>query len=260
MKAAAVNVTLPHRRRTTVLNSRRDSDPSRRDAMEGPPFASLLEETELAGWSSHRTCLGGGFHDWQLLEDGRVLAAVGQATATLPTDRLTLALAARAAQAAIRAHALHTDDAGRLLQFAARSLDCGGEGIQLSLAVALVDGVGGEVNLAIAGDSFVWRVRASRWDQLPTDLPPLGAESSCPYAAEEFALSLRERLVLVADNPACRSARFASSVALRFGKLDAESHRRMTAGDALSIVQSTWERDATGNSRAAANIIAIRRR
>jgi hypothetical protein len=260
MKAAVVKATLPRPRRTTVLKSRRESDPSRREQMHQPPFASLLEETELAGWSSHRGFLGGGFHDWQLLEDGRVLASVGQASATLPTDRLTLALSAQAAQTSIRAHALHTDDAGTLLQLAARSLEFGDDGIQLSLAVSLIDGLGGEVNLAIAGDCLAWRVRASRWDELPCDQPPLGAEPNFPYVAEEFALSLRERMILTADDSARRSNRFAASVALHFGKLDAESHRRMTAADALSIVQNHWERDAAADPRVTANLIAVRRR
>ena len=133
-----------------------------------------MEETELAGWSSQRDFLAGSFHDWRLLDDGRVLVSVAQVAATMPSDRLTLALAAQAAQTAIRAHALHTEDAGTLLQLAARTLGLGDTDEHVSLAVALVDGVGGEVNLAIAGDCLVWRVRAARWEQLPCDQPPLG--------------------------------------------------------------------------------------
>ena len=33
-----------------------------------PGFAPLLEELEVAGWSSHRRALSGNFHDWMLLE------------------------------------------------------------------------------------------------------------------------------------------------------------------------------------------------
>jgi hypothetical protein len=252
------------RSRSPVGASNRGPDPSRFDRIAQPPFAPLLEETELAGWSSHRKFLAGTFHDWRLLDDGRVLVSVAQAAAASPNDRpndrLTLALAAQAAQTAVRAHALHTEDAGMLLQLVARTLGQGPADEHVSLAVALIDGVGGEVNLAIAGDCLVWRVRAARQEQLPCDQPPLGAESHFAYAAQEFALSLRERLLLVADNPACRSARFAASITAQFSRLNAESHRRMLAADALAIVQTRCEQELAADSRASASVVAVRRR
>ena len=255
-----MKATLSRRRRTTVLNASRAPDPTRLDRIARPAFAPLLEETELAGWSSHRGFLSGSFYDWRLLDDGRVLVSVAQAAATLPTDRLALALAAQATQAAIRAHALHTEDAGSLLQLAARSLGLGEMDEHVSAAVALVDGVGGSVNLAIAGDCLVWRVRAAVWEQLPCDQPPLGVEANFAYAAHEFALSLRERLLLVADNPTQRTTRFAASLSAHFERLDVESHRRMTAADALAIVQSRCEQVLATNPRASASVVAVRRR
>jgi hypothetical protein len=248
------------RSRSPVGASNCGSDPSRFDCIAQPPFAPLLEETELAGWSSHREFLAGGFHDWRLLDDGRVLVSVAHVAATLPGDRLALALAAQAAQTAVRAHALHTEDAGMLLQLAARTLGPGNADKRLSLAVALVDGVGGEVNLAIAGDCLVWRVRAARQEQLPCDQPPLGVESHFAYAAQEFALSLRERLLMVADNSAQRSARFTAAITAQFARLKAESHRRMTAADALAIVQTRYEQEMAADSRASASVVAVRRR
>jgi len=238
----------------------RGSDPLRLNLLCQPAFAPLLEETELAGWSSHREFLAGSFHDWRLLDDGRVLVSVAQVAATLPRDRLTLALAAPSAQTAIRAHALHTEDAGSLLQLAARTLGLADTDAHVSMAVALVDGVGGSVNVAIAGDCLAWRVRAARWESLPCDQPPLGVEANFTYAAQEFALSLRERLLLVADNSAHRSPRFAASITAQFSRLDAESHRRMTAADALAIVQTRCEQELAADSQASASVIAVRRR
>lgn len=255
-----MSTVLSLRSRSPVETLSRGPDPSRLGRISQPPFAPLLEEAELAGWSSHRDFLAGGFHDWRLLDDGRVLVSVAQVAATLPADRLTLALAAQAAQTAIRAHALHTEDAGMLLQLTARTLDLGDADSHISLAVALVDGLGGSVNLAIAGDCLVWRVRAARQDQLPCDQPPLGVETNFAYAAQEFALSLRERLLLVADNSAHRSPRFAASVAARFTRLDAESHRRMSAAEALAIVQTRCEQELTADPRTSASVVAVRRR
>ena len=44
-----------------------------------PAFAPLLEELEVAGWSSHRRTLSGNFHDWMLLDGRTLLVMAGQA-------------------------------------------------------------------------------------------------------------------------------------------------------------------------------------
>ena len=64
-----------------------------------PAFAPLLEELELAGWSSQWRMLGGHFHDWMLLDRRRVLVMVGQAAATELADPMETALMAQAARA-----------------------------------------------------------------------------------------------------------------------------------------------------------------
>ena len=51
-------------------------------AAQLPPFAPLLEELEIAGWSSHRQQLSGNFHDWMLLGSDRLLVIVGRTAAT----------------------------------------------------------------------------------------------------------------------------------------------------------------------------------
>ena len=133
-------------------------------------------------------------------------------------------------------------------------------GVGTSVAVALVDSVGGSASLAIAGDALACRVRAATWDQLPGDQPPLGAETNFAYTAHDFALSLRERLLLVADHPAYRPAKLAASIAAEFTRLGAESHRRMTAADALALVRRRYEHEIAGNPLASASLIAVRRR
>ena len=241
-----------------------------------PAFAPLLEEVELDGWSSHQRMLSGNFHDWMLVDGGRVLVMVGHVATASPArrddaawrvdgvelcDPIETALIAQAAWTAVRAHALHTDDAGRVLSLAARTLWTNpAMSQQAAVAVALVDAVGGSASLAIAGDCLAWRVRAATWEQFPCDEPPLGAETHFAYSAHEFAMSLRERLLLVADHPAHRPAKFVPSVAAEFSTHGAESHRRMTASDALSIVRHRYERETAGDVLASASIVAVRRR
>ncbi len=232
-----------------------------------PAFAPLLEEVELSGWSAHQRLLGGNFHDWMLLDGGRVLVMVGQAVGAELGDPIEMALVAQAAWTSVRAHSYHTDDAGQLLSLAARTLagrttrwTNPAMSQQAVVAVALVDSIGGSASLAIAGDCLAWRVRAATWEQFDCDEPPLGAETNFAYTSHDFSMSLRERLLLVADHPLHRPARFAPSVAADFAQLDAESHRRMTAADALSLVRCRYEHEMADNASASASVIAVRRR
>ena len=226
-----------------------------------PAFAPLLEEVELDGWSSHQRMLSGNFHDWMLLNGGRVLVMVGQAVGQELCDPIETALVAQAAWTAVRAHAHHTDDAGRILTLAARTLWTNpAMNQQANVAVALVDSVGGSASLAIAGECLAWRARAATWEQFDCDEPPLGAETQFAYTAHEFAMSLRERLLLVADTTARRPAKFDATVAADFSRLSAESHRRMTATDALSIIRRRYERAIAADVLASASIVAVRRR
>jgi hypothetical protein len=226
-----------------------------------PAFAPLLEELELAGWSSQWRMLGGHFHDWMLLDRRRVLVMVGQTAPTELADPMETALMAQAASIAIRAHAQHSDDAGQLLSLAARSLrSLASTPHHASVAVALVDAVGGSTSLAVAGNCLAWRVRAAKCEQLPSDQPSLGAERNFTYAAQDFALSLRERLLLVADHAQHRASKFTASIAAQFRHVDAESHRRMTAAEAAAIVRHQYEDEIEQNPLASASIIAVRRR
>ena len=226
-----------------------------------PAFAPLMEEIELAGWSSHRRRLSGNFHDWMLLGDGRVLVAAGQATGTEPSDPTDAALVSQAAWATIRAHALHVRDAGALLSLTTRSLWPTPRTMQnASMAVALVDPVGGRVSVAVAGDCLVWRIRAATIEQLSDRQPPLGAASDFTYRTHELELSLRERLLLVADQPARRAKQCISSIEATFTHCDAESHRRMTAADAVALVREHFDEEGDRDAQTSASIVAVRRR
>lgn len=230
-----------------------------------PDFAPLLEEIEVAGWSSHRRRLSGNFHDWMLLADGRVLVVVGQAIGPDSTDQMEAALASQAAWATIRAHALHVRDAGPLLSLAARSLwPLPGATQFAAVAVALVDSAGGRASVAVAGGCLVWRVRAATTESLSDRQPALGASPDFAYRSHDLELSLRERLILVADQPAHRARKGLPSIESAFTRLDAQSHRRMTAADAVALVREEFNDEISGESESdlpmSASIVAVRRR
>jgi Stage II sporulation protein E (SpoIIE) len=225
-----------------------------------PGFAPLLEELEIAGWSSHRKLLGGNFHDWMLLDGRGVLVMVGQAVGTAAGDSIESALVAQAAWSAVRAHALHTRDAGMLLSLASRSLwPAPNAGATAAVAIALIDNAEGHGSLAMAGDCLAWTVRAATTEQIATCQPPLGAAGDFTYRSQPVQLSLRERLVLVADDPQRRDAKLPIAVEASFAQLDAESHRRMVAADAVALVRPHFEAGAE-DSHGPASIVAVRRR
>jgi len=225
-----------------------------------PAFAPMLEELEIAGWSSHRRMLSGNFHDWLMLEGGRILVAVGQTIGSEPMDSTEAALVAQAAWATIRAHAHYVRDAGELLSITSRSLwTIPNSTVQASVAIAMLDSTEGSASLAMAGDCLAWRVRAATSEQLAIRQPRLGESTEFTYASQTVQLSLRERLLLVTDNPMRRPAKLASLVANSFARLDAESHRRMLAADAVALVREQYEQ-SPDELRSPASIVAVRRR
>ena len=229
-----------------------------------PTFAPLLEELEVAGWSSHRRMLSGNFHDWMLLEGRTLLVMTAQAVPMLnaeAVDPIEAALVAQGAWASIRSHAHHAGDAGTLLSLAAHSLwPAANSGIHAAVAIALVDLDGGHASVAMAGDCMALKVKATGTEQIANRQPVLGSDPEFTYLSHSIQLSLRERILLVADEPQRRPERLLAKVASTFSRLDAEAHRRMMAADAIALVREVYEGQADENGRGAASIVAVKRR
>jgi hypothetical protein len=189
-----------------------------------------------------------------------ILVAVGQAVGPESLDATEAALVAQATWATVRAHAQHVRDAGNLLSIAARSLwPAQNSTVQAAMAIALVDTAEGHATLAMAGSCLAWRIRASASEQLAFNQPMLGEATDFTYRSQLVQLSLRERLLLVADNPQRRPAKLPTSIAADFASLDAETHRRMPATDAVALVRRNFEQ-ATDEPQPPASIVAVRRR
>jgi hypothetical protein len=235
------------------------SPAAERQRAQLPPFAPLLEELEVAGWSSHRRLLSSNFHDWMLLGRNRLLVTAGHAAVPEPADPIEAALVSQAAWAAVRAHALHASDAGAILSLASQTLWAAPAATLASVAVALVDITGGMITVALAGDCLAWRVRAATCERLAIHQPPVGSAPSFSYLSQSFQLALRERLILVADDSFHRRPKVELSLAVRFSHLDAETHRRMAATDAVAIVREIYGTDDT-EPTPSASIVAVRRR
>jgi hypothetical protein len=215
-----------------------------------PAFAPLLEELEVAGWSSHRGSLSGNFHDWLLLGGRTLLIVAGHTTGA--SDAVEAALVAQGTWAAIRSHAQHATDTGTLLSLTSRTLwPLPTSVLGAAVGVALVDLDGGQASVAVAGDCLALRVRAAGCEQIAAHQPAIGADCQ---------LSLRERILLLSDEPGRRPPKLSSQIASSFLRLDAESHRRMTAADAVDMARQFYDGQAGDDARPSASIVALRRR
>ena len=235
-----------------------------RQSAQLPAFAPLLEELEIAGWSSHRRMLSGNFHDWMLLDNRTLMVMAGQAVvarAGESADPIEAAVVAQGAWATIRSQANHADDAGTVLSLAARSLwsNVGGN-IFVEAAVAIIDLEGGQTSVAIAGDCLALRLQAEGCEQIATRQPMLGAVSDFTYLGHSVSLPMRGRIVLMADDAQQRPVKLMPQLTTRFAKLDLDAHRWMMAADVIAMVREERDQVAESGERSAASIIAVRRR
>jgi hypothetical protein len=245
---------------THILSAEMVSAAARQNA-QLPGFAPLLEELEVAGWSSHRRALSGNFHDWMLLQQRTLLVMAGHATSAESIDPVEAALVAQGAWAAIRSHGQHATDAGTLLSLTAKTLwPIASAGVQASVAVAIVDLDGGHASVAAAGDCLALKIRATGSEQIAIHQPAVGADCEFIYSSHSVQLSLRDRILLVADEPEQRPAKLTSKITSSFARLDAEAHRRMMAADAVGVVRELYAEQANDEARPSASIVAVRRR
>ena len=148
-----------------------------------PRFGPLLDDWELAGWTSQAGRVGGDFHDWNVLNDGALVVAVGNAEG----ESIEASLAAAALQTAVRAHGCYSHDARQMLARVNETLWTGSVGGELaSLFYALIQPESGSIDCCCAGRVGAILVRSTRYELLAETAQPLGAEpeivSSCRSA------------------------------------------------------------------------------
>ncbi|MCH2116155.1 MAG: serine/threonine-protein phosphatase [Pirellulales bacterium] len=216
-----------------------------------PAFAPLLEEFEIAGWSSHRDELAGNFHDWLPLADGSVLVALGKAVESATGDPIDAALVAQSIWTSIRSHAMHTDNAGTIASLVSKTWGSGSiGGAAASVAIGIVAPTGGRIRVAVAGHCLAIRVRAATCETLPTHKFPVGTQPATHYPCQQFELRPRERFVLFTAINATAAMTIENLIERHFSNVSAESHRKMTATETLKHLRSAAEKmdDAASTS------------
>jgi phosphoserine phosphatase RsbU/P len=181
-----------------------------------PTIAPLVAGYEVAGWTQQAAEIGGDFHDWSVLPDGRISAAVGDADGEL----FEAALGAASLQTALKALANYRHSARELMMRVNESLITASAGDQrASLAYALVEPDSGAIELALAGAAEAIVVSLENRLVTTTDAPRLGEVAEAKFDQDEFILQPGEALVLISGG--IRSA--VDGAGLRIGEASLSS-------------------------------------
>jgi serine phosphatase RsbU (regulator of sigma subunit) len=161
-----------------------------------PSVVPLLTEFEVSGWTQQAKSVGGDFHDWTVLPDGRLALAVGDAQGA----PLQAGLNAAAVQAALRAHSGYRHDAQQLLARLNDTLWQGSAGDQFaSFGYVIVNPETGEADLALAGKVAALFIRQDSREILAADGAPLGTGIEPPLKTAKLLIEPGECLVLLSE-------------------------------------------------------------
>jgi GAF domain-containing protein len=152
-----------------------------------------VEGLDVAGWSRQSGTIGGAFHDWFMLPDGKLALAVGRARQA----GVDAALTASALRSALRAHAEYHADPAELVARVNETLYHASAGDQFAqLAYLVVDPRSGEVQLVSAGNMGGAVLRGGLWVPLTASEVELGVDPDLRFPARQLVLATGETLIM----------------------------------------------------------------
>lgn len=158
-----------------------------------PSIAPLLEGWDIAGWTTPSSDVLGDFFDWNVLPDGQLALAVGQAMG----KGLEAAMTAGNLQTALRAHSGYRHDAREMVARLNETLWTGSAGDQFaSIFYGLIDPESGEFCYATAG-----KVAAVLSDTSPivSSSLPLGTQPEDSFQQGRAPLAPGGTLLLLSE-------------------------------------------------------------
>ena len=184
---------------------RRDVDGGARlQQSQLPQTAPIVEGWDVAGQTHHAGDLtgdlagglGGEFHDWCALDDGRLAVALGGAN-----ERGTAAaLTAQTLRTALRAHAVHESEPAALLALANQTMWNTSAGDQFAAAlVATIEPRSGKLNWSSAGQVGAILVGPDRYESLARPGVSLGVQPESVYEQHTATLAVGEVVILYLD-------------------------------------------------------------
>ncbi|MFT5524471.1 MAG: sigma-B regulation protein RsbU (phosphoserine phosphatase) [Pirellulaceae bacterium] len=159
-----------------------------------PDFPPLVDDWEIAGWTSQTEVVGGAAHDWAILNDGTLAATVLDAEGENVESALTLA----SLQGALKALAPNCGSAKQFLNQLNDSVWTASCGDQFAnLGFVRVQPETGDVEFASAGTVELFRIHRRGYERLSTEPTPLGVQPDQIYRQKKLELKHGEMLLLV---------------------------------------------------------------
>jgi len=220
-----------------------------------PSITPLIDDYEFSAWTQQGGSIGGDFHDWSVLSDGRVALTVGDSDGQL----FEAALGAASLHYAIKAHAGHPHNADELLVRVNESLIAASPGDQrASLAYALLEPESGRVELSLAGSAAAIVVRDDDRLVTTTDAPHLGEISDAVFQADCLNLKAGEALIMISGG--VRAA--VDGAGLRIGEAAIASHvarhLRESADGLVARIRRLLDHD--GQTENDLTVVVVKRR
>ena len=164
---------------------------------ELPTISPLLDDWDVAGWTSQAEGVGGAFHDWFCVPQGLLAVAVGKAA----EQGIAGAMTANAVKTAVRAHARYHRQAERILQQVNLTLWTGSAGDQhAALFCGLIETATGRVCCSSAGRLSVLRLHGDHWQSLDQSTASLGTSPEADFEQFGHELSPGDALVIFTDS------------------------------------------------------------
>ena len=161
-----------------------------------PHVSPLSDAWQLAGWAQAAGELHGEFYDWFVRHDESIAIALGGTR----QDAIEAALAATSLRAAVRAHALYSNDPAEWLFRIHETSSNGSPGDQAPvLFVALTDADQPLVRIAAAGDLVIWNITANGANRVADMPPPVSSDLQARPMAVELSFSPADLLVVLSE-------------------------------------------------------------
>jgi serine phosphatase RsbU (regulator of sigma subunit) len=161
-----------------------------------PSIAPLVEGYEVAGWTRHAGEIGGTFHDWSVLPDGRLALTIGEAAGS----PIEAGLGVASLHAAIKAHAGYRHRSGEMLSRVNDTLCTASPGDQRAgLAYALVDPDSGKAEIALAGNVAGLVMNSRERHVVRRRGPLLGDSPDAAFRAERLVVEPGGALLLLSS-------------------------------------------------------------